>query len=70
MKTIYFTANYVIQLFFTCLFGIQVKEFYLKPKKKGYAKHTATFLKIEDAIFWEQHVKETLKAVDTQITVH
>ena len=43
---------------------------YLKPKKKGYAKHTATFLKIEDAVFWEQHVKETLKAVDTQITVH
>ena len=43
---------------------------YLKPKKKGYAKHTATFLKIEDAIFWEQHVKKTLKAVDTQITVH
>ena len=43
---------------------------YLKPKKKGYAKHTATFLKIEDAIFWEQHVKKTLKAVHTQITVH
>ena len=29
---------------------------YLKPKKKGYAKHTASFMKIEDAIFWEQHV--------------
>ena len=43
---------------------------YLKPKKKGYAKHTASFMKIEDAIFWEQHVKKTLKAVDTQITVH
>ena len=43
---------------------------YLKPKKKGYAKHTATFLKIEDAVFWEQHVKKTLKAVDTTITVH
>jgi hypothetical protein len=26
---------------------------YLKPKKKGYAKHTASFMKIEDAIFWE-----------------
>ena len=43
---------------------------YLKPKKKGYAKHTATFLKIEDAVFWEQYVKKTLNAVDTQITVH
>lgn len=30
----------------------QVK--YLKPKKKGYANHTATFMKIDDAIFWEQ----------------
>ena len=27
---------------------------YQKPKKKGYANHKATFLKIEDAIFWEQ----------------
>ena len=43
---------------------------YLKPKKKGYAKHTATFLKIEDAVFWEEHVKRNLNAVDTQITVH
>ena len=32
----------------------------MKPKKKGYAKQSATFLKIEDAVFWEQHVKETL----------
>ena len=31
---------------------------YLKPKKKGYAKQTATFLKIEDAVFWESVVKE------------
>ena len=43
---------------------------YMKPKKKGYAKHTASFLKIEDAVFWEEHVKKTLNAVDTQITVH
>ena len=43
---------------------------YLKPKKKGYVKQTATFLKIEDAIFWEEHVKKNLDAVDTQITVH
>jgi hypothetical protein len=27
---------------------------YQKPKKKGYANHKATFLKIEDAIFWEK----------------
>lgn len=31
---------------------------YLKPKKKGYAKQTATFLKIEDAVFWESVVQE------------
>jgi len=42
----------------------------MKPKKKGYAKHTASFLKIEDAVFWEEHVKKNLKAVDTIITVH
>ena len=30
---------------------------YMKPKKKGYAKQQATFLKIEDAMFWEQHIK-------------
>ena len=42
---------------------------YLKPKKKGYAKHTATFLKIEDAVFWEEHVKKNLNAVDIKITV-
>ena len=34
---------------------------YMKPK---------TFLKIEDAVFWEEHVKKNLGAVDTQITVH
>jgi|TARA_A100001011_G_scaffold17563_1_gene18194 hypothetical protein len=42
----------------------------MKPKKKGYAKQKATFLKIEDAVFWEEHVKKNLGAVDTQITVH
>jgi len=30
---------------------------YQKPKKKGYANHTATFMKIEDAIFWEKVIK-------------
>ena len=43
---------------------------YMKPKKKGDAKQTATFLKIEDAVFWEQHVLKNLNAVDTSITVH
>ena len=43
---------------------------YLKPKKKGYAKHTATFMKIDDAVFWEEHVKKNLGAVDTTITVY
>ena len=43
---------------------------YLKPKKKGYSKQTAKFLKIEDAVFWEEHVKKNLSAVDTTITVH
>ena len=43
---------------------------YMKPKKKGYAKHTATFMKIDDAVFWEEHVKKNLGAVDTTITVH
>jgi hypothetical protein len=31
---------------------------YLKPKQKGYAKQSATFLKIEDAFFWESIVKK------------
>ena len=43
---------------------------YQKPKKNGFAKQTATFYKIEDAVFWEQYVKSNLDAVDTQITVH
>ena len=30
---------------------------YQKPKKKGYANHTATFMKIEDAVFWEKVIK-------------
>lgn len=31
---------------------------YLKPKKKGHAKQTATFLKIEDAFFWKEIVEK------------
>ncbi len=30
---------------------------YEYPKKKGYSKQTATFLKIDDAFFWEDYVK-------------
>ena len=41
----------------------------MKPKKKGYAKQTATFLKIEDAVFWEEHVKQKLNATDIKIVV-
>ena len=31
---------------------------YMKPKKKGYAKQEATFLKIDDAVFWERVIAE------------
>ena len=34
--------------------GMMYQVQYQKPKKKGYANHNATFLKIEDAIFWEK----------------
>jgi hypothetical protein len=30
---------------------------FLKPKKKGYAKQTAVFLKIDDAIWYETILK-------------
>ena len=50
--------------------GMMYQVNYMKPKKKGYAKQTATFLKIEDAVFWEEHVKKNLGAMDTTITVH
>ena len=30
----------------------------MKPKKKGYAKQEATFLKIDDAVFWEKVIVE------------
>ena len=43
---------------------------YMKPKKKGLAQHKGTFLKIEDAVICEEHIKKNLGAVDTQITVH
>ena len=30
---------------------------YLKPKKKSYSRQVVTFLKIEDASFWEETIK-------------
>jgi hypothetical protein len=42
---------------------------YLKPKKKGYSKQTATLLTIEDAIFWEKIVIEQ-GAKDVKILVN
>jgi len=45
----------------------QVK--YQKPKKKGYSNQTATFLKIDDAIFWEKVMREQ-GCKDIQIHVH
>ena len=32
--------------------------------------HKAVFYKIEDAIFWEEHVKNELKGLDVQLTAH
>ena len=43
---------------------------YKKPKKKGYACHKAVFYKIEDAIAWEEHVKNNLDGRDIQLTAH
>ena len=31
---------------------------YFKPKKKTYAKHTAIFLDIEGAIFWQSLIEK------------
>ena len=41
---------------------------YLKQKKKGYSTQTATFLQIDDAIFWEQIIKQQ-GAKDIKIVV-
>jgi len=40
---------------------------YLKPKRKGYAQQSATFLKIEDCFFW-QSIIEKQGAKDIIIT--
>lgn len=31
---------------------------YTHPKKKGTSAQTATFFKLDDAVFWEEHVKK------------
>jgi hypothetical protein len=37
---------------------MQYRVVYLKPKKKGtYSKQVATFYSIEDASYYEQHIK-------------
>jgi hypothetical protein len=30
---------------------------YRQPKKKGFSNQVATFLKLDDAFFWESHIK-------------
>jgi hypothetical protein len=46
---------------------MKYKVIYLKPKKKTYVQHTAIFLDLEGAIFWENHIK-TQGAKDIIIT--
>ena len=46
---------------------MKYKVQYLKPKKKGVAKHEAIFYNIEDAIQWESYVKSELKVKELQI---
>lgn len=41
---------------------------YLQPKQKGYSKQVATFLKIDDAIFWENMIiKQGAKDITIQL---
>jgi hypothetical protein len=40
---------------------------YLKPKKKGLAKHEVVFYSIEDAMRWEFYVKTQLNAQNLEI---
>ena len=42
---------------------------YQKLKKKGYSQQSAMFYKIEDAIFWENHIKDS-GAQEVQIVPH
>lgn len=31
---------------------------YLKPKKKGFAQHSAVFMSIDDCVWWEKLKKQ------------
>ena len=46
---------------------MKYKVQYLKPKKKGLAKHEAVFYNIEDAMRWESYVKTELNVQELQI---
>ena len=46
---------------------MKYKVQYLKPKKKGLAKHEAVFYNKEDAMRWESYVKFQLNAQELQI---
>jgi len=46
---------------------MKYKVQYLKPKKKGLAKHEAVFYNIEDAIMWESYVKYELNVQNLEI---
>ena len=41
---------------------------YLKPKKKGFAKHSAIFLSIDDCV-WRENLKKEEGCKDFQILV-
>ena len=61
MKTIYFIINYLIQLFFTLVFHIQVQEMHLKPvkvKSKGRPHRSGFFNK--PAIQIEKFINDEL----------
>jgi hypothetical protein len=46
---------------------MKYKVQYLKPKKKGLAKHEAVFYNIEDAMRWEYYVKHELNVQNLEI---
>jgi hypothetical protein len=32
---------------------------YTQPKKKGFSSQSATFFKLDDAVFWEEFIKKS-----------
>lgn len=48
--------------------NVMYQVIYQKPKRKGYSTQIATFLKIDDAIFWEEIIKQQ-GAKDVKIVV-